>query len=112
MEHTSIMDRDNAIAAARALLDQETAEVPEDSPFHHMVIRDEQVMRHPAGWLVPFNTRQYLETEDFAVAAVPNLIMVPGDGSPAHFPPSAIPVDRYLDAIASGEIAWGQLPRF
>jgi hypothetical protein len=105
------MDRDNAIAAAQALLDQETAEVPQDSPFHHMVIRDEQVMRHAAGWLVPFNTRQYLETEDFAVAAVPNLIMVPGDGSPAHFPPSAVPVDRYLDAVAAGEIGWGQLPR-
>jgi hypothetical protein len=42
---------------------------------------------------------------------VPNLIMVPGDGSPAHLPPSAVPVDRYLAAIASGEIRWGQLPR-
>ena len=45
------------------------------------------------------------------MAAVPSLIMVPGDGSPAHFPPSAIPVDRYLDAVAAGEIGWGQLPR-
>ncbi|QRP49259.1 YrhB domain-containing protein [Amycolatopsis sp. FDAARGOS 1241] len=105
------MDRDNALAAARALLDQETAAIPEDSPFHDMVIRDEQVVQHPAGWLVPFNTRRYLETEDFAVAAVPNLVMVPGDGSPAHFPPSAVPVDRYLEAVTAGEIGWGQLPQ-
>jgi hypothetical protein len=105
------MNWDTAMAAARALLEPETAALPVDSPFRDMVILDKQVTRHPIGWVVPFNTRRYLESQDLAAAAAPSIVVVPGDGSPAHFPPSAVPVDRYLTAVAAGEIGWGQLPR-
>ncbi|MHA4817748.1 YrhB domain-containing protein [Streptomyces aculeolatus] len=47
-------------------------------------------------WTVGFDTREHLATGDMTRAPLVRVLVVPKDGSPPHFPHTALPLDEYV----------------
>ena len=62
----------------------------------------ETAVEFPYGWTVRFDFKEHIETGDPAAAPFSSVLVVPHDGTPAHFPPSFPPVAQYMDLCAAG----------
>lgn len=71
-----------------------------------MLIETEQTTEYEFAWSVLFDTVAHKETGDVMQAPMSRVVVVPKDGSPAHFPPTAIPLADYFASIATGEQSW------
>jgi hypothetical protein len=93
---------DRALAVLRAAYGAELRDVIAGE----LVICEELAEEHDIAWTVPFNSRRFLEAGEIDYEMVPDLLVVPKDGSPAHFAPSAEPLEEYLATVASGSRSW------
>jgi hypothetical protein len=101
------VDRDSAIRAATQLLGQEYGAELRTPHGDAVVVRTDDITEYSTAWLVPFNTRSFLETGNPMTSLVPSAVLVPKDERiQAHIPPSAYPVEEYLDKVRSGEWQW------
>jgi Immunity protein 35 len=76
-----------------------------------LLIRD-NVSEYDDAWLVPFNTRTYLDGGPPPTGLLPSAVLVPKDRRvPPHYPPTALPVAEYLAKVRDGEMHWSSLPR-
>ncbi|MER5552791.1 YrhB domain-containing protein [Streptomyces sp. NPDC002793] len=55
------------------------------------------------GWSVRFDFKEHIETGAFIDAPFTSVVVVPHDGSAAHFPPSHLPVSEYMALRAAGD---------
>jgi len=69
------------------------------------------VTEYEDAWLVPFNTRTYLDGGPPPTGLLPSAAVVPkyADVAP-HYPPNALPVEEYLRRVRRGEMAWSSPP--
>ncbi|SER43304.1 Immunity protein 35 [Lentzea xinjiangensis] len=98
--------RADAVERARTALQDHYGKDLHDDELGTVVVQEELVEEYPAAWLVPFASEHFIRTGDLNYALVPSVLLVPKDGSPAHYPPSAIPVVEYLENVASGRTQW------
>lgn len=99
--------RSEAVHSARELLVSAIGDDLLTQDGEHVVIRAEMISEYEVAWLVPFNTKEYLETRDPTHAMIPSAVLVPKDRTiRPHYPPSAIDVPVYLARVASGELPW------
>ncbi|MEV5613638.1 YrhB domain-containing protein [Streptomyces sp. NPDC052225] len=56
----------------------------------------------PYAWTVQFDFQEHIDSGDVAQAPFSALIVVPPDGSPAHFAPTFPPAEEYLALQAAG----------
>lgn len=71
-----------------------------------MLIESGRTTELAIAWSVLFDTVAHKETDDWTLAPVSRVVVVPKDGSPVHFPPTAIPLDDYLAQVAAGQREW------
>lgn len=95
-----------AIDRALGLLRASFGEEMRDPDAGELVLQEDLAEEQDIAWSIPFNSRRYLEEHDIECAMVPNLIVVPKDGGPAHYAPSGQPLEEYLAAISSGSRSW------
>ncbi|WP_158854799.1 YrhB domain-containing protein [Saccharothrix deserti] len=107
---TEVVDRDEAIGRALALLKQAFGDDLRAPRAGEIVIREQLVAEHDNAWAVPFNSRRFLEAQDPGSAMLPSLIVVPKDDHPAHYAPTAMPVAEYLSSVATGTRRWSRPP--
>jgi hypothetical protein len=93
---------DRALAVLRAAYGAELR----DADAGALVICEELAEEHGIAWVIPFNSRRFLEAGESDYEMIPNLLVVPKDASPAHFAPSAEPLEEYLAAVAAGLRPW------
>lgn len=55
------------------------------------------------GWTVRFDFKEHIETGDFTKAPFSSVVVVPHDGTAAHFAPTFPATDIYMDLRAKGE---------
>lgn len=56
-------------------------------------------------WIVAFDLAD-VDTDDPTQLPMVRNIIVPKDGAPAHYPPTAFPILDYLSKVESGEARW------
>jgi immunity protein 35 of polymorphic toxin system len=100
------MQRVEAIDRALELLRGTFGDEMRDPDAGELLLREELAEEYDIAWAIPFNSRRFLEADDIGYAMVPDLLVVPKDGSPAHYAPSALPLDEYLAAVSSGSRPW------
>lgn len=98
--------RAEALGGALALLRAAFGEGLRDPVAGEIRLQEDLAEEHDIAWSVPFNSTRYLEEDDTGYAMVPSLIVMPKDGSPAHYAPSATPLAEYLAAVSSGSQPW------
>ncbi|MFH7337888.1 YrhB domain-containing protein [Streptomyces sp. KHY 26] len=87
-----MLGREEAVAAAERWL--RTTMYPERADS--VVMLPETATCHPYAWTVCFDFQEHLDTGDFTQAPFCALVVVPHDGTGAHWPPSDMPSERYL----------------
>jgi immunity protein 35 of polymorphic toxin system len=100
------IQRAEALGSALRLLRAGFGEELRDPVAGEIRLQEDLAQEHDIAWSVPFNSRRYLEANDIGYAMVPSLIVVPKDGSPAHYAPSTKPLAEYLAAVSSGSQPW------
>ncbi|MFC3346755.1 YrhB domain-containing protein [Streptomyces echinoruber] len=68
-----------------------------------VVMLPDTAIEFPYGWSVRFDFKEHLETGDPAAAPFSSVVVVPHDGTAAHFPPTHLPMARYMEMCASGD---------
>ncbi|MFI2288522.1 YrhB domain-containing protein [Streptomyces niveus] len=58
---------------------------------------------YPYGWAVRYDNKEHIETGDHALKPFTAVVIVPHDGSAAHFPPSHLRVSEYMALRATGD---------
>lgn len=71
-----------------------------------MLIERDETTELDNAWSVLFDTVAHKETGDWMKAPISRVVVVPKDGSPVHFPPTAMPLGDYLAEVAAGEREW------
>ncbi|MYR90852.1 hypothetical protein GTY41_39560 [Streptomyces sp. SID685] len=84
--------REEAVAAAGRWL--RTTAYPERA--ESVVLLPETATWYPYAWTVRFDFREHLDTGDPAQAPFSALVIVPHDGTGAHWSPTHLPAERYL----------------
>lgn len=103
--------RAEAIMAVQDLLISEFGEGLKTHGRDQVVLLRENVTEFEDAWLVPFNTRRYLEGGSPPTGLLPSAALVPKDNRiPPHYPPTALPVENYLAKARSGEMPWSSPP--
>jgi hypothetical protein len=103
--------RAEAMEIVRDLLVIEFGENLKTETGDQVLLIREGVTEYGTAWLVPFNTRTYLEGGVPSAGALPSAVLVPKDRSiPPHYPPTAWPVEQYLAKVRSGESSWSTPP--
>jgi hypothetical protein len=68
--------------------------------YHDMeytfVMQPEFTTEYRTVWAVVFDTQEHLDTGDRTKAPLSRVVVVPKDGSPPSFPPTARPVRDYI----------------
>lgn len=101
------MTEEGAILLACELLKDEFGQAMKTAHHEDVVILLDKVTEFASAWSVPFNTQQYLDTDDPVHALVPSIIIIPKDRTIApHLAPSAIDTAEYLRSVASGKMPW------
>ena len=96
-----------AVAAAEELLQHEFVPDLRTPDGGSLVVLEEQITEYNVAWLVPFNSRAYLVTGDPVEFVLPGACVVPKDAAvQAHFPPTYLPVEEYLEKVSSGDMTW------
>ncbi|MGV4982980.1 YrhB domain-containing protein [Streptomyces sp. NRAIS4] len=101
-----MISRDDAVDSAAALLKRVYPEKADS-----IVLFPEKSVEYPYGWLVSFDFKEHIETQDWLQSPITSVVVVPHDGGKAHFPPSIIPVDDYMSRRASGDWPPKEFPR-
>lgn len=105
------MTKDDAVSLATELLVAEFGRTMTTAHHEDVVILLDKVVEFAAAWSVPFNTQQYLDTDDPIHGLVPSVVIVPKDRAVApHLAPSAVDTAEYLRCVASGEMPWTARP--
>jgi hypothetical protein len=94
-----MLTREAAVAAAERFL--QTKAYPERP--ESVVMLPNTGIAFPYGWTVRFDFREHLATGNRALAPFTSVVVVPHDGTDAHFPPTALPAHQYLALQASGD---------
>ncbi|MEU2057009.1 YrhB domain-containing protein [Streptomyces bungoensis] len=94
-----MVTKDEAVATAFRYL--KCAAYPDRADS--VVMLPETAIEFTYGWSVRFDFKEHIETGDLAQAPFSSVVVVPHDGTAAHFPPTHLPVARYMDMCASGE---------
>jgi hypothetical protein len=63
-------------------------------------------VEYSTAWTIPFASEYFVKSGDVNYALVPSALLVPKDGSAAHYPPTAISVEEYLADVATGRTKW------
>jgi hypothetical protein len=90
--------RAEAVETAAALL---KSVYPEKADS--VVMLPDKCVEYPYGWAVRFDFKEHIESGDWLQSPVTSVVIVPHDGSKAHFPPSVFPVADYMNRRASGD---------
>ncbi|MGW7412100.1 YrhB domain-containing protein [Streptomyces sp. NPDC054863] len=93
-----MLSRAEAVDAAAVLLQRV---YPEKAGS--LVMVPERSVDHPYGWVVRFDFQEHIDSGDWLQSPVTSVVVVPHDGSKAHFPPSVFPVEDYMSRRASGD---------
>ncbi|MFJ9035354.1 YrhB domain-containing protein [Streptomyces sp. NPDC102406] len=93
-----MVTKDEAVTAAEKFL--KNIAYPDRAAS--VVVLPDTVKHHPYAWTVRFDFQEHIDTGDPTQAPFTSLIVVPHDGSPAHFPPTFPPPAEYLDMQATG----------
>ncbi|MFE6287641.1 YrhB domain-containing protein [Streptomyces sp. NPDC057877] len=93
-----MVTKDQAVSSAERFL--KTAAYPDRADS--VVMLPDTAIELGYGWTVRFDFQEHIDTGDMATAPFTSVVVVPHDGTPAHFPPTAYPVDRYMDMRATG----------
>ncbi|MFF2538596.1 YrhB domain-containing protein [Streptomyces cyaneofuscatus] len=67
-----------------------------------VVMLPETAIEFTYGWTVCFDFKEHIETGDFTQAPFSAVVVVPHDGSAAHFAPTFPPTEEYMALQASG----------
>ncbi|MDX3569994.1 YrhB domain-containing protein [Streptomyces sp. ID05-47C] len=67
-----------------------------------IVMLPETAVEFPYGWTVRFDFKEHIETGDSTQAPFSSVVVVPHDGTPAHFAPTFPPVAMYMEMRAAG----------
>lgn len=103
--------REQAIMLTRDLLVSEFGEVMRTRAGDQVVLRSNDVREYDDAWLVPFNTRTYLDGGPPPTGLLPAAAVVPKDSNVApHYSPTALSVGDYLAKVRSGEMKWASPP--
>lgn len=101
------MTKEVAASLAAELLMEEFGPTMKTAHQEDVVILFDKVTEFSSAWSVPFNTQQYLDTDDPIHALIPSIIIIPKDRTIApHVAPSAIDTAEYLRCVANGEMPW------
>jgi hypothetical protein len=98
--------RADAIERARNVLRDHYGEDLHDDELGKIVLRDELIAEYSTAWTIPFASEHFVKSGDVNYALVPSVLLVPKDGSPTQYPPTAISVEEYLADVTSGRTKW------
>ncbi|MFD7760972.1 YrhB domain-containing protein [Streptomyces microflavus] len=90
--------KDEAVTRAAEFL----KEVAYPDRSESVVMLPETAIEFTYGWAVRFDFKEHIETGDFAQAPFSAVVVVPRDGSAAHFAPTFPPTEEYMALQASG----------
>lgn len=99
-----MVSKDDANRAAEQVL----AEIYGDDAVGSTIII-EGIGEVPNAWIVAFDLADR-DTDDPTQLPMVRNIIVPKDGAPAHLPPTALPIPKYLSMVESGEWNWVGAP--
>ncbi|MEW2621213.1 toxin glutamine deamidase domain-containing protein [Streptomyces sp. NPDC048106] len=92
-----MVTREEAVATAERWL--RTSVYPQRAAS--VVMLPETATWYPYAWTVDFDFQEHLDTGDPAQAPFCRLVVVPHDGTGAHWPPSHMPTEQYLATRAA-----------
>lgn len=92
-----MLSKDEAHARAVEFLKRTYA----DDPMT-IVLQPELTVEHDWAWAVRFDSQEHLDTGDIFKAPFSRLLVVPKDGSPVHFAPTALSVEQSTYYFATG----------
>lgn len=72
-----------------------------------IIVEPGRTVDYGVAWGIRFDSAERRDTGDATRAPIQRMVLVPKDGSPAHFPPTAVPTEEYLAKIRSR----GEWPR-
>jgi hypothetical protein len=102
-----MIDRERAVDLSYDLLRTDLNEDLVTPRGEQVVVLSESVTEYSTAWLVPFNTKSFIEGGDIDSAMIPSAVLVPKDPAfDPHYPPTAIDVPEYLEMIEQGEMQW------
>ncbi|MEV8396497.1 YrhB domain-containing protein [Streptomyces niveus] len=93
-----MVTKDEAVAAAAGFL--KSAGHPDKADS--VVMLPETAIEFTYGWTVRFDFKEHIETGNFMDAPFTSVVVVPHDGTAAHFAPTFPPTDEYMALQASG----------
>ncbi|MFE2976942.1 YrhB domain-containing protein [Streptomyces sp. NPDC059258] len=93
-----MVTRDEAVLSAADFLKK----VGHPDRADSVVMLPETAIEFTYGWTVRFDFKEHIETGDFAQAPFTSVVVVPHDGSAAHFAPTFPPPAEYMALQASG----------
>lgn len=103
--------RAEAIMSVQDLLISEFGEDLRTDDGDSVLLLRDNVSEYDDAWLVPFNTRRYLEGGPPPTGLLPSAALVPKDRRiPPHYPPTFLPVEEYLAKVRTGEMTWSSPP--
>ncbi|MFE2459716.1 YrhB domain-containing protein [Streptomyces sp. NPDC059402] len=94
-----MLSRNGAVSAALNFLQKEAYPDRAES----VVMLPELGIEYPFGWAVRFDFEEHIKTGDRAQAPFTSVVIVPHDGSEPHFPPTNLPVEKYMGLRVSGD---------
>jgi hypothetical protein len=94
------VSKEDAVAAGARFLRTECYPDRADS----VVMLPDSAVEFTYGWTVRFDFREHIETGDPTKAPFSAVVVVPHDGTPAHFAPTFPPTETYMTLRATG--AW------
>lgn len=101
------VDLEEAVRIVHTILVENFGEGLRTDDGDTVVLLAEKATDYGEAWLIPFNSKRYLDSGDPLYIFLPGAILVPKDRQHrAHVPPSAFDIPRYLDLLRSGEISW------
>ncbi|GAA1195813.1 hypothetical protein GCM10009654_61010 [Streptomyces hebeiensis] len=93
-----MISKNEALVAARSFV---TASLGDQQ--YTIVMLPEESYERRLCWVVRFDTQESIDSGDPWKGPLTRVVVVPKDGSDVHYPPSPLPLDRYLDMVERGE---------
>ncbi|MFF6993823.1 serine protease [Streptomyces sp. NPDC008313] len=93
-----MLDKERAVRSAAEFL---KALNPERWPSRVMLPDESE--EFPYGWAIRYDNKEHIETGNLALKPFTAVVIVPHDGSTAHFPPSHLRVSEYMALRAAGD---------
>ena len=94
-----MLSKDEAHTRAWQFLEWQFADEPMT-----IVLQPELTVEHEYAWAVRFDSQEHLDTGDIFNAPFIRLLVVPKDGSPIHFAPTALSVEQSAYYFETGKL--------